>query len=315
MTTRSDVFARFVDLVAASLDDDAVPTDELADRLFLSRSQLDRVVSAAAGEAPGRFRRRILLERAAYRLGSADVSVLDIAVEAGYSSHEAFTRAFQRAYGAAPSAWRGNPGAPRLGTRSGVHFYPPAGLRLAARAQVTSMDLVRTMTEHHIWLVGRMIDRASRLTDRQLDTPIELSVEGVDREPTLRSLLSRLVGQLDMWNQSVASRPYDFAVEDRESLDSMTARLAVAGPIFLEHVVDACRDGSFDDTFVDATSEPPEFFTYGGMVAHVLTYAAHRRTLVAGALASSGVTDLEDDPLAWSPMRPDGPTTPAQAAD
>ncbi len=28
------------------------------------------------------------------------------------------------------------------------------------------------------------------------------------------------------------------------------------------------------------------------MIAHVLTFAAHRRTLVCGALAEAGVTDL-----------------------
>ena len=32
-----------------------------------------------------------------------------------------------------------------------------------------------------------------------LDRPIELSVEGIDREPTLRSVTNRLVGQLEMW--------------------------------------------------------------------------------------------------------------------
>ncbi len=58
------------------------------------------------------------------------------------------------------------------------------------------------------------------------------------------------------------------------------------------------------------TTESPEFFTYGGMLAHVLTYGAYRRTLVVGALSSAGVTDLEDDPLAWEPVRPAGPTQP-----
>ena len=47
-----------------------------------------------------------------------------------------------------------------------------------------------------------------------------------------------------------------------------------------------------DDTFVDALCEPAEVFTYGGMIAHVLTFAAHRRTLVALALAKHGVEEL-----------------------
>jgi hypothetical protein len=191
-----------------------------------------------------------------------------------------------------------------------VHFHPPGGLRLPPRKEVTSMDLVVTMTEHHIWLVGQLIDRAARMDDGRLDTPIEISVVGIDNHPTPRSLLSRLVGQMEMWNQAVANRPYDFAVEHEERLGSMRRRLAECAPIFLGHVREACKRGGLDDTFVDTTAGTPYFFTYGGMIAHVLTYAAHRRTLVSGALHSAGITDLEDDPLAWEPVRPAGPTLP-----
>jgi AraC family transcriptional regulator len=62
---------------------------------------------------------------------------------------------------------------------------------------------------------------------------------------------------------------------------------------------------------VDTTTGSPLFFTYGGMIAHVLTYAAYRRTIASGALHAFGITDLEDDPLAWQPVRPNGrPTSP-----
>ena len=60
------------------------------------------------------------------------------------------------------------------------------------------------------------------------------------------------------------------------------------------------EEGRLDETFVDATCDPPEVLTYSGMVAHVLTFAAHRRTLVCGALISAGVRDLgAGDPLRW----------------
>jgi hypothetical protein len=59
-------------------------------------------------------------------------------------------------------------------------------------------------------------------------------------------------------------------------------------------------DGQLDETFVDALCDPPEVFTYGGMIAHVLTFAAHRRTLVLGALADAGLTDLgSGDPMRY----------------
>ena len=75
------------------------------------------------------------------------------------------------------------------------------------------MDLITKMVEHHVWLTGEMVARAARLEDDILDEPIEISVEGLDDDPTLRSLLSRLVGQMAMWNAAMACREYDWSVE------------------------------------------------------------------------------------------------------
>ncbi len=295
-----DPLATFVDTLAESLDDHAADGEELAARAYLSRFHFDRVVGAVAGETPARLRRRVLLERAAFRLVTSRATVLEVALEAGYSSNEAFTRAFRRAYGVGPSAWRGSPGRIQLDCPNGVHFHPPGGLRLPARDEVTSMDLMRKMVEHHVWLVGEIVDRAGQLDDERLDAPIELSVEGVDCDPTLRSLLSRLVGQMDMWNAAMESRAYDFAVERGESMRSIRARLRDAGPAFLDHAHEVMDGRRLDETFVDAVCDPPEVFTYGGMLAHVLTFAAHRRTLAIGALYSAGIADLgAGDPMRW----------------
>ena len=65
MTTAADTFAAFLDTLGETLD---LGADERARRLHLSRFHLDRVVSATGGEPPERMRRRLLLERAAYRL-------------------------------------------------------------------------------------------------------------------------------------------------------------------------------------------------------------------------------------------------------
>ena len=295
-----DTFARFVDELADGLDDHAATGHDLASRVFLSRFHFDRVVVATAGETPSRLRRRVLLERAAYRLLTSERGVLEVAHEAGYSSNEAFTRAFRRAYGVAPSVWRAQPGRIQLTAPNGVHFHPPGGLRLPARDEVTSMDLLAKLLEHHVWLVGEIVDRSGRLPADRLDAPITVSVEGVDDDPTLRSLLSRLVGQMDMWNAAIENRAYDFEVERGESLRSIRARLDSAGPEFLARANEVIGESRLDETFVDATCDPPRVFTYGGMLAHVVTFAAHRRTLAIGALHSAGITDLgAGDPMRW----------------
>lgn len=295
-----DTFAAFVDVLARALDDHDQTADDLAARLYLSRFHLDRVISSVAGEPPRRFRRRILLERAAYRLLSTRRPILDVAVEAGYGSHEAFTRAFTTAYGVSPAAFRRKPRAIRIEAPSGVHFHPPGSIRLPARDKVSPMDLLTRMVEHHVWLTGEILSHASRLAEAQLDERIEVSVDDDPDPVTLRRLLSRLIGQMGMWNAALSDREYDWSVEEHESLSSMRQRLAEEGPAFLGHVRDVVEQGRLDDTFVDALCEPAEVFTYGGMIAHVLTFAAHRRTLAVLALDKHGVTDLGwGDPMRW----------------
>ena len=298
MTVAADTFADFVDHLAEALDDHEASGEEWARRLHFSRYHFDRMIRSVAGEPPQAFRRRVLLERAAYRMITTPAPLIDIAVEAGYGSHEAFTRAFTKAYGVAPAAWRRKPGHIQVEAPSGVHFHPPGSLRLPARDKVTAMELLTKMVEHHVWLTGEMVRLAERLTDEQLDQLIELDVD--DDQQTIRSLLSRLVGQMGMWNAALATRDYDWSVEEHESLSSMRERLAVEGPTYLSHVRDVVDHDRLDDTFVDALCEPAEVFTYGGMIAHVLTFAAHRRTLVALAFGRHGVDELGwGDPMVW----------------
>ena len=131
-------FVTFVDVLSDALDDHDATGADLAARMHVSRFHLDRIVSATAGEPPASFRRRVLLERAAYRLLTTDRTVLDLAVEAGYSSNEAFTRAFTRAFGRSPARWRRTPTRIQLPAPSDVHFHPPGGLRLPARTEVST---------------------------------------------------------------------------------------------------------------------------------------------------------------------------------
>jgi AraC-like DNA-binding protein len=292
----TDVFAGFVAAVADSLDEPQTTGCDLARQVHMSRSHFDRVVAAVAGESPSAFRRRLLLERAAYRLLAEDSGVLDLAIDAGYGSHDAFTRAFAKAYGMPPREWRREPSRRFfLAAPSGVHFQPPAGLRLPATKEARGMDVLVRMVEHHVWLTGEMIERADRLSAAQLDERIELSVEGIDDDVSIRYLLDRLVWQEEMWLASVDDRPFqvpECGIQVTTPIADLRTRHAEAGSRFVALVNRLNEEGRFDESFVDTTCEPPRVFTYGGMVAHVLTFAAHRRSLLVGAFHSAGITDL-----------------------
>jgi AraC family transcriptional regulator len=58
-------------------------------------------------------------------------------------------------------------------------------------------------------------------------------------------------------------------------------------------------DGRLGDTVIDALCDPPESFQLYGIVAHVLTYSAHRRELARAMLARHGVSTGRGDPLDW----------------
>jgi AraC family transcriptional regulator len=295
----SDHFVAFVDRLAADLDAMPARAEEMAAAAHLSRFHFERVISAIAGESPTRFRTRILLERAAYRMTTTEATLLDIAVEAGYSSHEAFTRAFRREHAVPPSAWRARPARFQIAAPNDVHFHPPAGLRLPARHRMDSVDLVVEMVEHHVWVVDQLVQRAAGLTDDQLDDPFAGPVDGIDGE-SLRWSLSRLIGQMAMWCAAMADREYDFGVERHESATSMRRRLAETGPEFVDAVRAVAREGRFDETFVDAFAPEPMVMTYGAMVAHVLTFAAHHRLLAVSKLREFGISDLGwGDPKPW----------------
>ena len=297
-SSAADTFADFVDGLAAALDDHEATGEDWAARHHFSRFHFDRMIKSVGGEPPQALRRRILLERAAYRMITTKAPLLDIAVEAGYSSHEAFTRAFTKAYAASPRDWRRKPGHIQIGEGNGVHFVPPGSIRLPSRDVMRGPELLEKMVEHHVWLTGELIRVAGRVTDEQLAA--ELLAEDADERQSLRSLLSRLVGQMGMWNAAMATRDYDWSVEDHESLTSMTRRLGIEGPRYLAHVREVCDQGRIDDTFVDALCERAEVFTYGGMIAHVLTFAAYRRTVVVLALARLGHDELGwGDPMRW----------------
>ncbi|WP_394829779.1 GyrI-like domain-containing protein [Pendulispora albinea] len=80
--------------------------EDLAKLSHFSPYHFHRVFRALVGESVHRYVRRLRLEGAALKLKQTDQSVLEIALGAGYETHEAFTRAFRAMFRVAPSAFR-----------------------------------------------------------------------------------------------------------------------------------------------------------------------------------------------------------------
>ncbi|MDP9246346.1 MAG: AraC family transcriptional regulator [Chloroflexota bacterium] len=302
MTVPSDSLRRYLDLFVDSLDED-VRGAEIARRAYLSRFHFDRVLRGAIGEPPGTLRRRLLLERAAYRLARSDATATEIAVDAGYESLGAFTRAFGRAFGEPPSAFRGrSPARYWLSAPNGIHFYPPATFVLPRNSRRNPvMDISDRLLAHDIWHIDQLIGHAATLPAEALDATLDLGQVKVDEvsDTTVRGLLDHLVFSMETWTASMTGHAFD--EENREtSLPGIRTRLAAIGPE-LRSVVKGIHDRSeWDAAFIDTQCDPPETFTNGGAIAHVVTFSAYRRGLVIGALRSLGVKDLDyGDPIEW----------------
>jgi len=80
--------------------------EELAAAVGLSRSALAQRFTDFIGQPPMQYLTRWRLTVAAQRLRSEKVSLTRIAADSGYDSEAAFNRAFKRALGTTPAAWR-----------------------------------------------------------------------------------------------------------------------------------------------------------------------------------------------------------------
>ncbi len=79
---------------------------DVAEAAGLSKFHLVRAFSAYAGKSVMRYVRARRLSEAAKRLVNGSCGILDVALDAGYNSHEAFTRAFGEQFGITPNQLR-----------------------------------------------------------------------------------------------------------------------------------------------------------------------------------------------------------------
>lgn len=86
--------------------DTPLSVGQLASELGVSESSLQRAFIDVTGVATATLIRRLRLELAFRTLRSRERSVLEIALASGFQDHSAFSRAFRRAFGFAPTAAR-----------------------------------------------------------------------------------------------------------------------------------------------------------------------------------------------------------------
>lgn len=175
-TFYEDAVRRALSRIASGLDE-ALELGELARGAALSPLHFHHVFRGMVGETPLELHRRLRLERAAGQLAASDAAVTTIAFDAGYETHESFTRAFRRAYAMSPSELRARaveartgctrPPQIELATRSGIHHATSDFVLFTGEttmnATIETMPEMTVASVHHVGPYNQISEAFARL--------------------------------------------------------------------------------------------------------------------------------------------------------
>jgi AraC family transcriptional regulator len=168
-STEQDYHERIVRtlvFIQAHLDDNP-ELDRVAAVAAFSRFHFARVFRALVGETLKEYTRRLRLERAARTLKRRDQPITQLALEAGFETHESFTRAFAAMFGLPPSAYRAaHKSAPEAA--SGTHLddvagYHPPNYGDVRAPVVKDLAPTRVVFLRHVGPYGQVGDTWGRL--------------------------------------------------------------------------------------------------------------------------------------------------------
>jgi AraC family transcriptional regulator len=164
--------------------DEALDLERLARGAALSPFHFHRIFRGMLGETPLELHRRLRLERAALCLREQATPVITVALDAGYDTHEAFTRAFRAHYSCSPSEFRSDgqdragcvrPPQIEIAAHSGVHFEAQrSGVPVVHFSQqgdqsmnieIKQMPALRVATVRHVGPYNRISEAFGRLGD------------------------------------------------------------------------------------------------------------------------------------------------------
>src|SRR5580765_5991212 len=106
----------------------------------------------------------------------------------------------------------------------------------------------------------------------------------------------RIVFTKAVWTAAIGGR--DIPPRAEPSIAALQTRLPAVPPPFGALVRRIRARNEWDDAFVDALCTPPVSFTFGSVIAHILTVSVVGRPTAKGVLRELGVADAETrDPI------------------
>jgi AraC family transcriptional regulator len=161
-STEQDYFERIVRTlvyIQRHLDDE-LELENVASVAAFSQFHFYRIFRGLVGESLKEYIRRLRLERAALALKQHDGPITEIALSAGFETHEAFTRAFGAMFGVSPSAYRAAH-QPAPESASGAHLddvsgYHPPEYGEPLTVEVKELPAFRIVFLRHVGLYSQV---------------------------------------------------------------------------------------------------------------------------------------------------------------
>ena len=160
--------------------------------------------------------------------------------------------------------------------------------------------LTEQLVEHDLDDIRALLELAKQLSDEDYRRPhlpgnTVLGFDGQDE--SVADVLTHLVFTKEVWLAAIEGT--DFPPERADDVGTLLDRHDDAAARWLATVRDIDRRGAWDDRLIDALCDPPESFVMSSVIAHVLTFSAHRRQLARQLLRACGLEVDSGDPINW----------------
>ncbi len=143
-----------IDHIEAHLGEN-LTLDRLADKVGVSRYHLQRLFRSGYGENLKAYIRKRRLTVAAQRLAETEARIIEIALESGFESQEAFTRSFRAQFGCNPGQYRKRP---ELRTRPGLLKPSRESIEHRTDGLTLSPDIIHLRKGFEVFGIGAGIN-------------------------------------------------------------------------------------------------------------------------------------------------------------
>lgn len=153
--------------------DEAISVHEVARASGYSYYHFTRIFQSVLGESVGNYLQKRRLSSAAQKLLCSERKIIDIAMESGFDSSEAFSRAFKGVYQISPSAYRHNRLDVFLGNKKAIdrEFLQHISANINVQPQIRTIDDIYVAGIHGVATLDTIFTLWQQLGEKQSSIP------------------------------------------------------------------------------------------------------------------------------------------------